>query len=72
MPARSARWTMDVEGREKGSSLYWVLKVAVPRTRGVRTFDGGDRAILILYSLLQPEKLSWKTRRLAWKGRRKG
>lgn len=46
MPARRARWTMDTEGREKGSSLYWVLKVAVPRTRGVRTFEGGGRVIL--------------------------
>lgn len=46
MPARRARWTMDTEGREKGSSLYRVLKGAVPRTRGVKTFERGARVIL--------------------------
>lgn len=46
MPALRARWTMDVAGREKGSSLYWVLKVAVPRMRGVSAFEGGERGIL--------------------------
>lgn len=40
---------MDTEGREKGSSLYRVLKGAVPRTRGVNTLEEGGRVILQLY-----------------------
>lgn len=43
MPWAKAWAIIWVVGSEKGSVLYWSLKVAVPQMRGGRTVESGGR-----------------------------